>query len=89
MDKIVERDGTMMTRHKRFGKRNKWLIGVCSAIVFAGILIVVVLFNQPVPKEPLSFPYMLDGDRVAVNSLFQFSGFNPDNKDAEGENKSM
>lgn len=76
----------MMTRHKRFGKRNQWLIGACSAIVFAGILIVVVLFNQPVPKEPLSFPYMFDGDRVAVNSLFQFSGFNPDNKDAEGEN---
>lgn len=34
----------------------------------------------------LSFPYELEGGKLSVSSIFQFTGSNPDNENAEGEN---
>lgn len=43
---------------------------------------------QPEETEPpsLPFPYQLEGGKLEVSSLFQFSGFNPDCDLEEGEN---
>ncbi len=34
----------------------------------------------------LTFPYELENGRLSVQSIFQFTGFNPDNGEQEGEN---
>lgn len=34
----------------------------------------------------LTFPYELENGKLSVDSIFQFTGFNPDNQEQEGEN---
>ena len=34
----------------------------------------------------LTFPYDLEDGRLSIESIFQFTGFNPDNENTEGEN---
>lgn len=36
--------------------------------------------------EGLAFPYELEQGKISIDSIFQFSGLNPDNENAEGEN---
>jgi len=36
--------------------------------------------------EGLAFPYELEDGKISVDSIFQFTGFNPDNENVEGEN---
>lgn len=36
--------------------------------------------------EGLAFPYDLEDGKISIESIFQFTGFNPDNENTEGEN---
>lgn len=37
-------------------------------------------------SNAVEFPYILEEGKISIDSVFQFTGFNPDNGNAEGEN---
>lgn len=37
-------------------------------------------------NNAVEFPYILEEGKISVDSVFQFTGFNPDNENTEGEN---
>ena len=89
-------------RHKKkqSNARRQGLIaaGLITITVVAGIVAAVILYNQQKEentgerinaseeKEGLTFPHLLEEGKISVDSIFQFTGFNPDSDNMEGEN---
>lgn len=77
----------------------KWLWGMLGVSVLILLVVIgMIIHKQNVEKEKeaaakeelkkngLALPYELDGGKLVVDSLFQFTGINPDCNDEEGEN---
>lgn len=87
-------------RHYAGRKRTRSKKGFKVVVIVAGMIFaatVLILYNvqesnitketNSVEKEiGLAFPYELEEGKLSVDSIFQFTGFNPDNENAEGEN---
>ena len=84
-------------RRKRTG-RGKFLF-IAIIVIAAVIVIIAAVFHKKEntgitgevsetgqQETGLAFPYELEDGRLSVDSVFQFSGFNPDNGNEEGEN---
>ena len=87
-------------KHKRISPVVLFIVVAVAAVVIAFIAIAAAVYTsdsgksgngQDTPEEEqqaegLAFPYELEDGKISVDSIFQFTGFNPDNENAEGEN---
>ena len=86
--------------HKRISPVVLFIVVAVAAVVIAFIAIAAAVYTsdsgksgngQDTPEEEqqaegLAFPYELEDGKISVDSIFQFTGFNPDNENVEGEN---
>lgn len=85
-------------RKKKISKRNKRRIScIVLGIVLVGLLILLAALvsgekkrekleeTKKTEEQSLEFPYKLDNDQLEIESVFQYSGMNPDYDDEEGE----
>ena len=87
-------------KHKRISPVVLFIVVAVAAVVIAFIAIAAAVYTsdsgksgngQDTPEEEqqaegLAFPYELEDGKISVDSIFQFTGFNPDNENVEGEN---
>ena len=77
-----------------------WIISVIAAAILIAVIAIAAACNTKNKSssseensyadgqkdQGLIFPYELEDGRLSIDSIFQFTGFNPDNGNAEGEN---
>ena len=87
-------------RKRRKSLSKIWVISaIVAAILIAAIAIAAAYSTKNKHSESdvnsyavgqedqgLTFPYELEDGRLSIESIFQFTGFNPDNENTEGEN---
>ncbi len=78
-------------------KKGLAVILLIAIVAVLGIVAAVILYDRHKSENAgesdeleeetgLTFPYELEEGKLSIDSIFQFTGFNPDNDDAEGEN---
>lgn len=77
-----------------------WIISVIAAAILIAVIAIAAACNTKNKSssseensyadgqedQGLTFPYELEDGRLSIDSIFQFTGFNPDNENVEGEN---
>lgn len=88
---------TKRKRKKKSAKRNRRISCIVLGIVLIGLLILLAFLisgekkreeleeTKKAEEQSLEFPYKLDNDQLEIESVFQYSGMNPDFDDEEGE----
>lgn len=87
-------------RKERKALSKIWILSVTGAVILITVIAIAAAYStknkhssssekidaDAQQKNGLTFPYELEDGQLSIDSIFQFTGFNPDNESAEGEN---